>query len=380
MKSLKLISNDIELFHKFNNIKLFDVSIDSNILSSENFDIIIISDRLINVNSLIEYLDNKNIKNIFYMLSNENNINVNTLKTLLENKGVTIIPPKLTDKQIIEKVCNDTVDDISIVNNVAVFFGADTKVGTTMSTQCIAEALAKCIEENVCLIFLNGSPSNNYYNDNNYSLDSIKVKLINNVLTISELLDNCIKHDNLFILSGVESILEARHYHPETIEKLINLAAQHFSTVIIDAGSNINLGMTIGAINSTKNKYLITTQQNSSFNSYQRIVKQIFPKLGYNTKDFLIIVNKFINSNELDRPSQIANSYNSTLVGYLPYIEYGWQSEKEKKSFLNYNVNEFNIHLNEICKILSSQLGINYIPPTIEKKGMFGGVTLKWRK
>jgi MinD-like ATPase involved in chromosome partitioning or flagellar assembly len=362
VKSIGIIGNDKELLQKINNIEFFnDNVIDMDVENVKDKDILVISDKIFNPNELIQICEEDYIlqKTIFYMNSEENSITEN-MESILCAKNIKIIPPKLTRNQIVERICTQAIEGVKTEKNIVTFFGADSKVGNTITTQAIAETLAEKTDAKIILLYLNGKPSIDYLNIKEYfqGLDTLKVKLLNKILSINELLDACIKKDNLYILPGANSIRDVRYYHPSNIENLIELASSHFDIVLIDAGSNIELGMTIASLNATKLKCLITTPQDSIRENFNRINEQILTKL--NISDFMLIVNKYVDSDDMYSPSQLAELYNTTLLGYLPLLNLGWQCERDRKTLIYYEDKEYNNEIDKICKLIANQLHRDY--------------------
>lgn len=375
--TLKILSNDIELHTKFVNIGLFsEVTVESGLSNSDKWsdvDILLVSDRTVNFNEFIEfYTNNKHkLKKVFYMLSGSTDKNAANIRNILKTKGVIVIPPKLTINQIVEKLCLDAGANVFENKNIFAFFGSDSKVGTSITTQAIAENIATHTRCSVLLLNLSGQPSANYFDVNEIlNLDTVKVKIINKVLQPKELIDTCYRKENLYILPTSRSISDMRHYHPEHIENLILLASNEFDVVLIDAGCNPNSGMCIGALNSTNNKYLVTTQQDNARKYFESMNDQVFAVHEIFPKDFLLIINKYINSPELYTPSQLADLYKTTLAGVLPYLEYGWQAERDKCSLLVYSHPEYNRYIDELSKLVTGQLGIEYINLAVKKDSL----------
>jgi len=146
-----------------------------------------------------------------------------------------------------------------------------------------------------------------------------------------------------------------------------------FDIVIIDAGSNIESGLTIGALNSSKHRFLVTTQQESSINNYKLVKEQILQKLNIN--DFMLIINKYINLDDLYNPYQLSKQYEgSTFVSSLPLLNWGWQSEKDKKTLLHYDDKDFVSSIDKIANIIASQVDEKYETDSTEKTTFFNKV------
>lgn len=373
-----MISADTDLQKALLESKCFDdVSISESLSKDIKADILIISDKMMSTNNflLIQKEEISNYKYVFYMLSNGYQKTIENTTNILESRGINIIPPKLTLNQIVERIVNQVVPYAVNHKNIITFYGADSKVGTSMIAQGVSELLAEQSKKKILYLTLDGTPGLSYIKlrnqDSTLGLDNIKVKLINEILTPTELLDTCIQRDNLYILRGANYILDIRHYSPDVIEYLIQLAAENFTAVIIDSGSNIDSGMTIAALNSTVYKYLVTTQQSKSKENFIRIKSQVFDILGIDPKDFMIVVNKHINDNLLDTPAQIAEQYKMTLAGYIPYLDLlGWQAEYDRKNLIHYGNSDYVNAINEIVKLIATQLQIP-LSNEHEKRGIF---------
>lgn len=377
MLDIGFACNDATLINKFKGIEYFNkFKISNDLKNFKDIDILIISDTLVDVNKLLGAREKelKHINYVFYMVSNENY--KHNLNDIFSANNINMIPPKLTTSQILEKVCQLTIDEMNSEKNIITFFGADAKVGTTQIALSVAERIAEKTDLKVFLASLNGKINDDYIDiTSDFNLDTIKVKLASKILNVSELINVCIKKGNLFILKGANSILEVRHYTPEYIEYLLQLVSSEFDVIIIDAGSNIELGMTIGSLNSTNYRYLVTTQQESAFKNYKRLDQQVLSKY-LKIEDFLMIVNKYVDEPMLYTPYQLGQMYDNTLVSTLPYLSWGWQSEKDKKSLLNYNDTEFIKGIDKIVKLIAKQLHFKYQEEE-QKKGWFNKLKAK---
>lgn len=368
MYNVGLLSKDFDLIEQFKKIDYFDsFKIGNDISELNDTDILIISDRVFSANDLLGKIAQEkfNVKHVYFMVSNKNYSN--NLRNLLESKNIIVIPPRLTNNQIIEFIIKNSFDGIRTDKNIFTFLGADSKVGTTMVAQSIAELISLQTNKSVFLGFLNGKTSTEYIeNSRGQGIDEIKTKLTNKILSFDEFIDVCIKKDNLYILEGASYLPEIKYYHPEDIENLINLISNKFDIIILDTGSNVELGMTIGALNLTSFRFLITTQQESALQNFNKVNEQVLKKLGI--KDFMLIINKYIDDNMLGSAYEIAKLYNNTLAATVPYLKWGWQAEKDKKTFLNYDDKEYRFKIEEIAAIIYKSLGLENL--TIEKTGL----------
>lgn len=383
-----LLSSDLELKSRIEDEGYFnEVSLISNINNIKNdFNVMVISDKILPYNELTLFYDKQESiligKYVFYMLSNYNDESIiDNVTSICSSKGITVIHPRRTAIQIKDIILKSVFKGIeSSRKNIITFAGADHKVGCTMTTMCIADLLSKRTNSKVLLMHLNADPSTYYINIKDselYGIDNLKNKLTNNMLTGDEIQSASIKiRDNFYVLPGVRNIIETKYYLPEHIENLINLATDLFHIIIIDAGSLTELdfqgGMTIAALTLPYKKYLITTQQKVSFDKFDNIKTSTLNRLGINTKEFLLILNKYYDFSTTHSPNKVADSYGMLLTGFLPYLDLkGWQAEFEKTTLLDYKEKEYNNRMEAIAKVVAEQIGIGYLDIKVKNSSKF---------
>lgn len=381
--NVHLICNDIKLFNAFIESELFSkVTIGAQIEKTykDPLDCVLISDRILKFNDLIDNIDHgllSSANKIFFLTSNDYSATqLNNLKIRLQSKGVICIPPKLTETQILERFCQEVNIDTKSNKNVVSFFGADSKVGCTITALAVAESLALNTSCSVGFLNLQGHISYNYLDENldGLGLDSIKSKIFSSVLSMQELRASMVERGNLFILPGIRTLTDLRYYQPKHVEFLVNLASELFDIVIVDAGSNPNSGLYIGALNSTSNRYMVATQQESCHKAFELINEQVLKTLSIDTESFILIINRY--SGILDN----AHTYKLALANYgmtnaviLPNVNgVFWQTEIDFKTIRNYNDSEYNYRLNDLNKIIAGQLAVEYKDLKAKKeKGSF---------
>lgn len=388
--NLLLISDDDKLKKELKQTGL-NLTTGKDLSEQYMYEVIVICDKKISYNELTCSIDSnednkKILKHVFYILSEGySELTLNNIQIMCKTKGIMIFKPDTSISLIVKKILLSITPKLkSKSKNVITFFGADSKVGTTMIAHSVAEALAKITDIKIGLLFLNDRPSTYYIKKSEIcGLDDIKIKLFNNILHSEEIVEACIKEENdLYLLPGVDYIPEIRQYHPEHIRKLIDLASEKFNLIIIDAGSSIDSGLAIASLTSTNNKFLVTTQQDNARNNYQRIESQVFKKLNINENEFMLIINKYIKSPYIYTEKQIANLFNLILATHVPYMDLmGWQSEAENKTLLHYGNESYNNQIYKIAKLIVEQANIPYKTEKQKKDGIikkvissFGGI------
>ncbi len=369
MKAVGLLSNDIELkafleqTERFNSVELIDEETFVNGLH----DIYIISDQVMPFNNVKSFIGQSKGKPIFYMVSSQNFTNLT--EAVVHSGGLVMVPPKLTPSQIADFIVKKLGQELIQKNKVFTFFGADSKVGTTMVTQSVAKHLST-FSDSILFIPLDGGFGDDYTRfDSKFGISDLKSKLQAQIASASEMKEACVKtSDGYYLMPGLKSILARQQFHPKHITFLIDLMKERFDVVLLDAGSNIELGMSISALNATPNRFLVTTQQVLSLKRFKRVEYQVLNKLSVDK--FLLVANKHVASSALSDTSLMEKEYGFPLVSTLPYMEYGWQCEQEQSTLYSYKDEEYTRGIIDIGKIISSHLGKDWVNQDTSKKGI----------
>ncbi len=353
----------------FKDIKISD-SFSSKLLSE--IDILIADDKTMSYNEYIRNFSHhfKKIKSNFFITSDTDTYT--TIYKKLSSYGIIVLPPKLTETQISQKICAATIDRFSIKGSAVCFLGAGEGAGVDMISQSIAQELSDITGRATSLLILSGGEGTSYINPESDSqgLSDIKDRLKNNILSVEELKNTCIKNRNLFILPGEKDISKVRHYYPEDIEKLIDLSSEAFNVVFINCGSAVT-GMSIGSLNSASFKYLITTQSDGYFKNFKRVEEKIFSHLGIGAGDFSLILNKYVDSDELLNEIDIAKNYGTSLAGVIPLLDYvvSLAAERDRKTLSSYS-KHYKDSIKNIAHSIAGNLKIEIIK-TEKKHSIF---------
>jgi MinD-like ATPase involved in chromosome partitioning or flagellar assembly len=360
MKKLHMLIKDESLVRRLQSISEFNEYSNSdkvNEIQDVDTDVLVIDDELVEINQLLEIRGNIECKYVFFLVS-EKNFRFST-KNILQNNNIHLILKNKTNEQIVEHILLKVISNYknTLNKNSITFFGADTKVGVTQLSQCVAENIANKIVGKVGLLFLNGKPSTEYFSykfKNN--IDDIKVKLVSGIITESEVLSISEKiKDNLFVIQGVKSLLYRNEYHPHHLEQLLNIYSNVCDVIIIDSGTHLDRGLTLAALYSTNNKYLVATQQKTSYLNYNR-KRELLSSFGLD--DFQLIVNKFQRDGALPNEYEVARDYSQPFAFKVDYSTYGWQSEQDEKTLLNYNEKNFVKDIDRISSSIIKQLNL----------------------
>lgn len=357
MGVLGLISDDMQLYKRLIESDQFEkvAQVHFNKINESGADIILVSDRIVKPQQLIDRMQEFSSIKVFYMVSKENFTNLS--EALYASRDIDMIPPALTVEQIYVRVVKAIGGGRAQTSNIFTFFGADTKVGTSMVVSSLAQAVAK-ENEMVVVLPLDGSYGDEYVDfDSKCGLEDIKTKLTTRILSEQELIDMCVPVQKGFsVLPGIRNVLSMNTYHPDQIEYLLDKLSSIFKIVLIDAGARIDVGMALAGLNMTQNRFLVTTQQQGSYRQYSKVKKQVLNRLQIS--DFLLVVNKYIETPELSSSRVLAEQYEAMHVATLPYMEFGWQCEKEKSTLLDFRNKVYLEGIQLIEQIVFSHLGI----------------------
>lgn len=260
---------------------------------------------------------------------------------------------------------------------VVCFFGADSKTGTTMTCQAVAEELAALYpEKKILLLHLDGHQGTDFSNmRHGRCLDDIKAALLSDVLTLPELEDACGRDKNLFALEGALSLIERKKYLEEHVGKLFSLSKSGFDLILADAGSSIDMGLAVGALKHSDCRLLVTTQQPVALRRYRETDLQVLSKLEIGFQG--LIVNKFIYSLQtfLPEAKELKEVYGIDQYFEIPQLDYGWQAEVGKNSMRKYKDKWYTRSVQDIAGYIGTLAGFEEcgLNEKIQKrKALFG--------
>jgi MinD-like ATPase involved in chromosome partitioning or flagellar assembly len=366
MKNILIISKNNNLKTELEKTGFFSsvktcLSFGSKVL--EGIDILIVDDKTIGYSQYVQNFSKflKLVSSNYYIAQDIDTHS--TINKVLSSYGIIVIPPFLTDTQICQKICSLTVEDFATGKNTVCFFGSGPGAGTSMISQSVAQVLSDITGKSTGFLNLDGSEGIDYFDIDlgSHGLGQIKERLINNILSPEELKNSCVKSSSLYFLPGEKEISKVRHYQPDHIEKLVDLCSKTFDVVIINGGSNIT-GMSIGALNSSKLKFLVTTQSDKHFRNFNNLMDQIFANLGISSDDFSLVVNKYLDSGELETEIGLGKKYGMALTSVIPLLEYvpGLEAEKNKKTLLGCD-RVYSNSIKQLAVSICTELGIEIL-------------------
>ncbi|MGI6728149.1 MAG: hypothetical protein ACOX4P_06270 [Anaerovoracaceae bacterium] len=253
------------------------------------------------------------------------------------------------------------------MNGLFAFHGVDSKTGVTMISQSVAETIAKYKKEvKVMHVSLNGRFNTEYVDQVGESIEGIKMYLDNKILSKKDLLQSCKYTNNLFMLAGVESPGQSRHYFPETANYLLDTMEDEFDIIIADTGNDLDNGLAIGALQRISERFCILTQQESMIKRYEKL-EPLYNQLG------LLFSIKIINQYSDQDPYRleyIADRLNlcSDELIKVAKTGYGRQAEMDYRTLLYYKDENYKKDITQIADIILMKCNIDPIQKQRKKK------------
>ncbi|HKM28128.1 MAG TPA: hypothetical protein VJY37_00435 [Anaerovoracaceae bacterium] len=256
------------------------------------------------------------------------------------------------------------------MERVFVFFGGDTQVGTTMIAQSVAEVLGK-MGKSVLLVLAGSEYGTDYINANlDMSLDDIKSNIASNQLRVEDVKGIMYEHNDVMVLPGIKNITTIKYYSTDDMAILLSPLEKAYDYIIVDAGSNIQFGLTVSALKHAGRRYYVVTQQEKCLRRFKNLYETVLNPLGYCGK---LIINKFNNNmafytqRQVEEVLGIIDSTGHDAFGEsiaVNYVEYGWQAEADRVTLLKYS--RFAEGINQIAMDIC---GEKQVMPT--KKALF---------
>jgi len=253
---------------------------------------------------------------------------------------------------------------------IIAFAGVDGKSGTTMIAQSVAEWIAENLgDKRVLLLALHGKPGTNYTDKKTPCLDEIRIPLENNVLNKHDLIASSKRSRRLYQIGGVTSMLERRRFTTETVSRLLRLLEDDFEVIVIDAGNELDDGLTIGALQNASCFFCIVSQKESYLDNFT-VLTDIYKQLEVDVS--MIIVNHYDTKDSYGL-SYIAKRLDLDPASLLPVVgdRNGRMAEKTKQSLLQCGEKQFGVDIGAVAMTVLEHCGFPQ-EPTKRRKGWKG--------
>ena len=218
-------------------------------------------------------------------------------------------------------------------DNIILFYGCDTQVGTTMMALSAAELLA---EEGKKVIYISAGPvPGNPFLENEPAGAAVdlwdrspKEKEIRQLLTEQRGVD---------ILQGVRSWINSGSTMKGLLKEICRECSLFWDYVIVDGGSSGEVSMGQEALSFAGKIFLVLTQQEKSLQRWR--MRRDWLESRMNVQP-CYLVNKFMGSGTFYTERQLLKilQCGEEQLAAVPYLPYGWQAEYEHCTLLKHRI------------------------------------------
>lgn len=237
----------------------------------------------------------------------------------------------------------------NVNNRLFVFHGCDRKVGTTMISHCTAKLLSrKLTDKKILFVSLNGNDDIHYSKNNDSSIENIKMKADNNLLTAQDLETSCGRDEMLYVLGGVSGTFEHRNYSIDFSEKLIEKAFEVFDLVIADCGNVLDSGLCVGTLKSGGIPVMVMCQNQSNLIRYEKS-RKIYEAIG--VEFCFYIINRYSDNDPHDISyirSRLDLSNNKEIFEVKDESAYSKLAEMDEQLIMEYRCPGFSEDMKDI--------------------------------
>ena len=220
---------------------------------------------------------------------------------------------------------------------VIAFFGADSKVGTTMLAQSFAEMLTD--KGTVLFLSLSRSFKSAFVRDDIKHIDCFVPEIESGIAIEKNKISKHSHYSNLYILGGLKDVLEPNDFSLEMASKMIENLERMFDWIIIDAGSDMNNALSYAAVTGAFNRFLVFSQNQHCIDKViDNSKKWELLNLEFN----MLIANKFkaFDVNGWDRIKKIF-PFPADKIIKIRYVDREREAEAEGKTFFDYGERKF---------------------------------------
>lgn len=298
----------------------------------EQFDALIVDELEVGISDLIEIRNQHPLLNICLFANLDS---IDTLKTVCAAHDIMALTKEYSTDQMVAQIERNWLSlGEENYQNVISISGTHPQVGVTQTAFAIANAM-------VSLNYKVGVLGLNYYNPGEiasevteYSFDSLYTSLLNKTVNKKQIADVMLEFDGFHYLVGNRNPKVINHYQIDAIKFLIDQLKEEFDMLLLDLGSIYNTSASLAGLYFSQKHLLIATQQEQSIRSFKRWQDHVFHEIGMQSKDFLLMVNKYSPTNVLT-PKQISDELETTLLSQIPFVLGAEDTEHEHGSLAN---------------------------------------------
>lgn len=217
------------------------------------------------------------------------------------------------------------------MSHIISFLGGDSQVGTSMISQSVAETLYRQ-KHKVLLISGSGKYGNDFLDCGpEKSIDRVRANILSGRLRGRELEQVSGREQDFNLIGGTMHPLHCSDFPEDTFQVLLAETEGMFEYIVIDGGDGTDMNLTRSALRIGKTIYFVITQQPKSVKRFE-LLKE------HNAKDLegksQLLLNKYMKDPSLMTWKEVEKLCGQRIVATVPYMEYGWQAEMEKRTLM----------------------------------------------
>ncbi|MDT3697886.1 MAG: hypothetical protein RO469_00545 [Thermincola sp.] len=371
----KILVNKLKATALFDKIDIAEDGAEYNQIPKE-YDVLLLSDRLISYVALPEVRQAFVNANIFFLMSGSPNYRLfQKVETMCHAHDVNIVYPRQTNEQIVAFISGvlKPMEEMK-KNHVTTFVGVQSKAGVTSTVMAVATRLGMATEAKIGVLGLNSAnPGVTFISHYGGSyLDELKTTLSNHMLSSTQLVKEMHGHNHFYYLAGNRDIKKRLHYSIKEIHYLIEQAKKAYDLVLIDAGCNFDDALCIQGLFNADTKFLLTNQSLSGLEAWQQIFEQVLEPLGFLKSDFLMLVNAYSPKPQLPDIKQISHDYGVPCLRHIASAgDLGMVVEANRSLLIDYDEPEYIRDIDFIVRALVKTYNLKTRPTVEVKKSGF---------
>lgn len=313
IQSRELLKNNLSLIENVNIVECCEKFDDS--INFENINLVVFDINSKTAAETLEQVEKLKNKNINFIATSYEINSLLVSQTL--NKGVLDFLLKPIIPSVLEVSIKKINQQQKQAKTIAVFSNKGGVGKTSLITNLAWEIYDKT-KDKVCILDLsfNNENATNFLNvEQKYSLDYIlsSIEGLNKNSLLS--LMGQYQDSQIYILETKEKVVCDLKYTPQKIAKIINSLKQVFDYILIDTSNLINESI-ISTLNHSDLILLLSTTNKTSLKNCINCC-ELFDKVGYGNDKIKIIINRYIENQELSL-DEIEKNINRQVFNTIP--------------------------------------------------------------
>ncbi len=220
---------------------------------------------------------------------------------------------------------------------VIVFFGADSKVGTTMLAQSTAEMIAGSRE--VLFLALNASVISAFADTDIKRIDFFSPEIQSRMRIEKSKITRAGGKKNLFIIGGADDDFKHEEFALDMIDIMVENLRRDFSDIVIDAGSDLKNVLSYSGVMKADMRVLVFSQNGHCIDRMlHESAKWKLLNLGFDA----VIVNKYKSLDVLDAYQAVRKlPFTPKEMVRVRYVDMAREAEAEGRTFADYGNKRF---------------------------------------